>query len=951
MAKKIIFQDSFLVSGIMCFQGCGAIIQRGFNNCLDQCKEENLVPKNAQLIMDAEPQALGIHRLFITVTTNEQEFNQNKPLKKQISAMFKEGIESLGFEIINNYEEEKNERYNVNWINIIINLLTIAAIATLAIIFSPSILLTFALTSFSFLTTAFTARHYLLNFFRNLRDKNVLNMNTTVTLGWFLSLAHTLYHAISMPLLSGFSMMFMCFIMPVMLIAIINGMDEIKRKVLNQSKKMHLQGIKMLFPQMAEEYPCYQLSSSEQTFLSQPIDVILGRDEGLDVFFNCIENMVVSNKLVMERKSSLKEGMIIKINRGECFPVDCILINGQTIVDSSLLTGEPQQIKRRLDFIPAGAINLSEPVVVYASKDPYHSTVNQLLFRSNRAKENIIAKPNHTFTYLYTALVVLGIAAAIIAPWALGILTFSLSLQNITGILFAVCPCTMAIAHQLPNLLNLYQRSNQGITIRDENICRQNAEIHTVIFDKTGTLTTGNSQVESAEGISASLWERIYLLEKHHGADHPLAKAIVRYYESKTVQRSIIQNIDKVTNDLNSRGLSAVVQGRQLHVGSADYLRQFNIHVPELDSHKTEQGFTPVYIAEDKKYKGAIYIKHEIRKDVLAALTRLKSAGIKIIMLTGDSESSALGFNEQNGSIFALEDIHAEQTPQNKENFLSTLMQSNTIGPNGVWFIGDGLNDAPCAKTVSEKGGISCAMTADDKTSFFTDITLNGTLNYLFAHNKLNQALKKNILQNQGLLMYSALAFTAFIVSFAVAGIAVSPIIPLMVMASTTLMVLFNSYRMQLTIDCALDKKTSWLKRLLASDTSISLLAGASLLLMCGLLISTIATGGLAFPAIVFTAGAALAISSVCLLVAATLCALFIALASAYVLFDKYVNIQKENSPVAPSPLSANVAASPEQTAEQDDKKIPTSLWSSATPKEVEDDASNQSNYSMNGTY
>lgn len=946
MTKKIPFQDSFLVSGIMCFQGCGATIQRGLDNCLGKYKKEGLVSANAQLVMDAEPQALGIHRLFITITTEGQEFNQNDRFKEQVSARFKKSVDSLGFEVINNYEEEKKEGYSVNWVNIVTNLLTIAAISTLGLLFSPSILLTFGLTALSFLTTAFTARHYLRNFFRNPGDTNVLNMNTTVTLGWFLSLAHTLYHAISMPFLSGFSMMFMCFIMPVVLIAIINGMDEIKRKILNQSKKMHLHGIKMLFPQMAEEYPCYQLSTAE-SFLSQPIDLILGNDKDFDAFFNCIEDIVVADKLVMERKNSLKEGMLIKINHGDCFPVDCILINGQTIVDSSLLTGEAQQSKRRLDFIPAGAINLSEPVVVYASKDPYHSTVNQLLFRSNRAKENIIAKPNHNFTYLYTALIAVGIAAAIIAPWALGILTFSLSLQNITGILFAICPCTIAIAHQLPSLLNLYQRSNQGITVRDENICSQNVEIHTVVFDKTGTLTTGNSQVESSEGISASLWARIYLLEKHQGAAHPLAKAITRYYESKTSQSSIIQDIDKVSKDRNSRGLSALVQGRELHIGSADYLRQFNIHVPELDSHKTEQGFTPVYVAEDKKYKGAIYIKHEIRKDVLAALTRLKNAGTKIIMLTGDSESSALGFNQQNGSIFALEDIHAEQTPQHKETFLSSLMNTNNADPKGVWFIGDGLNDAPCAKTVSEKGGISCAMTADDKTSFFTDISLNGSLDYLFAHNKLNQFLKKNILQNQGLLMYSALAFTAFIVSFAIAGIAVSPIIPLMIMASTTLMVLFNSYRVQLAIDCVLDKKTSWLKRLLASDASIGLLTGASLQFMCGLLISTIATGGLAFPAVVFTAGTALAISSVCLLSATTLCALFIVLATTYLCFDKYVNIQEENSPLTPSPLGANVAASPEASVAPDNGIIPPPLWSLATPKEGEEESS----YSLSAIY
>lgn len=889
MTKKIIFQDSLLVSGIMCYDGCGFTIQGFLNDCLNECQQENILPKNTRLIMDAEPHSFGIHRLFITIESNEEDLNQYTERNKILSTKFKEQLNSIGFDVIDNHTNTNNEdSNNINWINIIVNLLSVGAIIFLSLMFPPSLLLTIGLTSLSFLTTAFTARNHLINFYQNLRNKNLVNMSTTITLGWLLSLMHTLYHSIAMPLASSVSMIFMSFIMPVLLITFVNGMDEIKRLVLNQTKKMQLQGIKALFPQMAEEYPCYQLTLQQQELLTQLTPTIIGaKKRNSDEFLQPIQNLLNDDNLKMERKNSIKEGMIIKIKRGECFPVDCILIQGNTLVDSSLLTGETQQGKQCLDLIPAGAVNLGQSVTVYATHDSYNSTVNKLLFRSNRAKESSTVESNRKFTYLYTALIVVGIAASIITPFALGIFTIPLLLQNVTGILFAVCPCTVAIAHQLPNLLNIYQRSNKGIRIRDEDLCNKSEDIHTIVFDKTGTLTTGNSEVESFEGISSSLWERIYLLEKSYGEDHPLAKAINKYYEARTTHQSVIKDIKNVTTDSNNRGLSAVVQGKLIHIGNADYLHQSGIEVPILNTDKIAKGFSPVYVAEDKVYQGIIYIKHEVRKNILPALTRLKNEGTKLIMLTGDSHLSAKGFNQQNGAIFDSENIYAAQTPQDKEQFLSKLMSSNDVNPKGVWFIGDGLNDAPCARMVTEKGGVSCAMMSDDKAAFFTDISLNGSLDYLFDHNKLNKFLKKNSLQNQGLLTYGIVAFLAFIISFSIAGIAVSPIIPLIIMTSTTLFVLFNSYRMQLSIDNALDKNTSWLKQLLASDLSIGLLVGASFLLLCGLIISTVATGGLVLPVISFTAGTIAAISSVCLIAAGAQLGLLILLSSVYLFVDK----------------------------------------------------------------
>lgn len=907
MTPTIIFHDSFLVAGIMCHResGCGAIIQTSLTTCLDECIAENLLPQDAQISIDAEPQTLGVHRLFIKIRSETLPPNLNSD---SIATRFKD---SLTFDVLDNdTPDDKNRSNFINWINILINLTAICTISILSVIYPPSLLLTIGLTTLSFVVTAFTARAYLINFFLNLRNRNFTTMPTTVTLGWLLSLAHSLYHSLSMPLASSLSMTFMSFIMPIILITVINSMDEIKRLILNKSTKMHLKNLRTLFPQIANQYDCYPLSQEKL----QRLERLLGEHElpsqELD---ESVQKLLKDEIAVPQEKSTLQQGMIILVKRGECFPVDCILIEGNTVVDASLLTGEPRQNKKCLEYIPAGAVNLDKPAYVLARASAYNSTVNKLLFRSNRARDLDTPTTPPKFTYLYSTFIFAGIVASIATPMAFGIVSTSLLLQNIIGVLFAVCPCTIAIAQELPNLLSTYHRSNKGITLRDANLIQQSHEIHTVVFDKTGTLTTGNSQVESAENISAPLWARIYLLENQHGAAHPLANAITTYYKARWPEPTL-NDVEHPVVDPQNRGLSAMVQGKKIHLGNAAYLTECGITINPLSNqsiNKLGQGFSPVYVAEDGAFKGVIFIKHEIRKEVLTALSLLKKTQlsklkqadpdkyVKIIMLTGDNEHSAIGFNLQNGTIFDEGNIHANETPEGKEAFLMTLMSSEDK-PKGVWFVGDGLNDAPCARIVSEKGGVSCAMTSDDKAAFFTDISLNGTLDCLFEHNNLNRFLKKIIFQNQALLIYSLSAFLAFIITFSIAGIAVSPLIPLLIMVSTTMFTLFNSYRIPLSIDNAFDKKKSWLKEFLASDASIGLLFGASFLFICGVFISTVTMGQLAFPAITFTAGTLATIGTVCMLTATAMVSLFTLLSTAY-LFTKVEDTEKVANTNTPS--------------------------------------------------
>jgi Cu+-exporting ATPase len=954
MPKTIIFQKSLLISGIMCFDGCGLTIQRLLHTCIADCIEKNILPSDARLIVDAEPSGLGIHQLTVSIESEVADFIPSNDFYNTLSTKIKKDI---NFEVIDEQEEqERKPHQKKNWIDILINVISMATVLILTLIFPPSIFLTIGLSALTFLSTAYTARAYIWAFFQNLRTKNFANMATTISLGWFLSMGHTLFHAISMPLAKSFSMVFMNFIMPSLLMACINGMDEIKRIIIEKSKKIQLKGMKALFPQMSETYRCYKITPSELAFLSEKINIglqslhspeycsPLSQDEEVR-----LHDLLTTQFIGEEKRSLLREGTLIDVNVGECFPVDCILIKGHTVIDASLLTGEPHQTKNCWQPISSGAINLLQKVTVYAVKNAYNSTVNTLLFRSNRAPKTAIVKEQiPKFAYFYSALIMICLLVAIISPIALGVATIPLVIQNIIGILFAVCPCTIAIAHQLPRLISLHHRSRRGIQLRDDGLIAPQSEIiHTIVFDKTGTLTTGNSIVESSDiPITSSLWQRIYLLEKAYGRAHPLAKAIQTYYENTINNQPLFDEVNECTVDDKNRGLSARVQGKKIQIGNVDYLRGSGITLPEPAKSKISQGFSAVCIAEDGVYQGIIYVKHEVRKGVVEALTQLKKEGKKIIMLTGDNFLSAQGFNQQMNGIFDKADIQAGQTPQNKESFLTKIFETEGTNPKGVWFVGDGLNDAPCCRIVSEKGGVSCAMDSKDKSAFFTDITLNGSLDYIFEHHSLNHALQLNIAQNKGILIYSTLVFLAFMISFSIAGVAVSPLIPMAIMLSTTLSVLFNSYRTQLNIDLALDKRGPWYKKLLSSNGSIGLLLAASVLLISAVLVATLSTGGLALPVIAFTAGAAMALSSICTLSAITLLSIFVGMISFYVLCGEHSTLVSERQLDGTSKFNKPSALAPIEPITMDPAyRIPLSrgLYTASTQQADENRAERDS--------
>jgi Cu+-exporting ATPase len=863
MPKNITFSDAFLVSGIMCYKSCGVNIQTNTQKAL----AKRLPNEKIETFVDAEPYGLGMHKISVKIKTIN---TLPVETERQIPDLIRQTILSVDkkFRIVGLEEQENKEDYkNLNLINIVINIATIALILMLSALATPSLMLNIALTAIAFTTTAYTAREYLINFIKNFRLGLIANANmgTTITLGWSLSLFHTLYHLISMPLMVGISMTFMCFIMPVLLITIINVMDGLNILVLEKAKTIQLKGINNLFPKMSAEY-----NSCEDSELARSFEAKLAEYEKL---LQCSASLNTENEksslitaekelitfcdrlsqpssFSLQLKGTLTKGMFLKIQVGECFPADCKLLDSQTIIDAALITGESRQKIKFLDPIPAGAINLGKPVFVYLTANPYNSTINKLLFVSNGPYQRKNNEQNQKFGYIYGSLFFATLLGSVLLPLGFGILTIPVALQNLIGILLAICPCTLVIAHKFPRTLSIYYRSKQNILLRTEQLLEQTEEFETYVFDKTGTLTTGDSKVAAQEGINRNLWRLLGVIESRFGRNHPIAQAITSYCTQEKIPTTTQLPTIQINQNVNqSNGISVEIEGHLIHIGNQAYMDSQKIEIISLSEKITQDikaGMTPIYVAEGKTYSGVILIEHEIRKGVANILNRLKQAGKKLILLTGDTQEAAYAFSIQVNQQFDA--ILSQHDPDKKVDKLRNWGK--------ICFVGDGLNDAPCSRIVSENEGLSCAIAQGKMASYFTDLSLDETLNYLLKHTALNRNLQKNIQQNQGILLYGLVTLLTFLSVHTYVGVALSPLIPILIMSTTTTFILFNCYRVKAATDFIMDSKTDSYTSFLTSDYSLACLIGIGLSMTMSLLITTLTSSGSSLiPTLTFNSG------------------------------------------------------------------------------------------------
>lgn len=380
-------------------------------------------------------------------------------------------------------------------------------------------------------------------------------------------------------------------------------------------------------------------------------------------------------------------GNIIVIKPGERIPLDGIIIEGSSSLDTSALTGEslPRCLSEG-DEILAGYLNIDGLLKVEVSRPYKESTVTRILNLVENAANNKAPAENFitSFAAYYTPVVVFAaLALALIPPFIFHAGNPREWIYRALVFLVISCPCALVISVPLSFFAGIGKASRHGILVKGSNYLEALNYVNTVVFDKTGTLTIGNFKVININpmpGIEpADLL--YYAAAAEYYSQHPLAISIRSAYSGIIMEQQIGEY-----QDIPGYGIKAMVMGREVMAGSLKLIDKENVKHPQhnLDS-------TQVHIAIDKTYAGYIQLSDQLKPDVQQAMKELRKMGMqKLVMLTGDKESAA----HQIATELELDEIHSELLPQQKVEMME-ILQNQKSKNECLAFVGDGINDAP----------------------------------------------------------------------------------------------------------------------------------------------------------------------------------------------------------------------------------------------------------------
>ena len=378
-------------------------------------------------------------------------------------------------------------------------------------------------------------------------------------------------------------------------------------------------------------------------------------------------------------------GDTIVIKAGERIPLDGVVLEGSSTVDTAALTGEslPRRVESGDDVI-SGCVNLSGLLKVRVTKAFEESTVAKILdlvenSASKKAKaENFITK----FARYYTPIVVLAAVALALLPPLLTSIQWVDSIQRALNFLVVSCPCALVISVPLSFFGGIGGASKDGILVKGGNYLEVLARTEIVVFDKTGTLTRG---VFNVTAIHPDHCDQGQLLElaalAECWSDHPISRSLKEAY-GREMDSSRVSSVEEVAG----RGVKAVVDGHTICAGNDKLMEDIGV-----SWHPCHRVGTTVHVASDGVYLGHIVISDEVKPDAKEAVAALKAAGVrKTVMLTGDAQAVGEDVAKQLG----LDEVHTQLLPADKVERVEALLKE--VSPKGALaFVGDGINDAP----------------------------------------------------------------------------------------------------------------------------------------------------------------------------------------------------------------------------------------------------------------
>ena len=424
---------------------------------------------------------------------------------------------------------------------------------------------------------------------------------------------------------------------------------------------------------------------------------------------------------------------IFVVKPGEKVPLDGIIIDGVSSVDTSSLTGEAvlKTVKKN-DSVLSGYINKDSILTVKSTSIYETSTAYKIidLIENSNDKKGKTEKFITKFSKIYTPIIVVVAFLLVIIPVLIFKQDFNTWLYKSLIFLVTSCPCALVISIPLSYFCGIGKSSHNGILIKGSNILDELVNVQNIAFDKTGTITEGVFEVTKIESNTLSKDDLLALAAKAESfSNHPIARAIVKFYNKKIDNKDI-----KNYKEISGSGIRCRINNKSILIGTAKFMKENNITVEE----KEVMGSVS-YIAIDKKLEGYIVVSDKIKNNAKKTLASLKEMGIKnLVMLSGDNTKSVKLISES----IDMDNYFAELLPIDKVNKVKKLRKEGT-----TLFIGDGMNDAPVMKCADI--GVSMGMVGSDAAIEYSDIVImNDNLEKLPEMIKISRLVKQKMLTN-----------------------------------------------------------------------------------------------------------------------------------------------------------------------------------------------------------
>jgi P-type Cu+ transporter len=483
----------------------------------------------------------------------------------------------------------------------------------------------------------------------------------------------------------------------------------------------------------------------------------------------------------------------IRVRPGERVPVDGVILEGRSVIDESMVTGESMPVTKTVgERVIGGTMNQSGGFVMRADKvgrDTVLAQIVQMVAQAQRSRAPIQSLADQVSGWFVPAVMVIAVLA--FAAWSIWgpEPRFTYGLIAAVSVLIIACPCALGLATPMSIMVGVGRGAQSGVLIKSAEALERMEKVDTLVVDKTGTLTEGKPSVVAikvAPGIGEEELLRL-AASLERSSEHPLAAAIVQAANDRGLSRAPVDNFDQPVG----KGVTGTVDGHTMVIGNRPMMLDAGIDTSSLDSAADDmrrEGATAIFVALEGKAAGIIAIADPIKATTPAAITALKAAGIRVVMLTGDNATTAKAVARKLG----INDVEAEVLPEDKAKVVERFRAEGRV----VAMAGDGVNDAPALAAADV--GIAMGTGTDVAMESAGVTLLKGDLNGIVRARHLSAATMSNIRQN----LFFAFIYNAAGVPIAagvlypIFGVLLSPIIAAAAMALSSVSVIGNALRL-----------------------------------------------------------------------------------------------------------------------------------------------------------